>query len=658
MINETKILQHMKSDFKRSAQAKDNNDALRKKYLSAYNGDLYGNETNNSSKAVSKDIQAMLKWQIPGLMGPFVADDKIASLRPGSSDDEDLIRKYGIIINTQFCREFGRFNFIKKMVETFAKEGTVVVKESWDFERIKVDVDISETDYDAAGNVLEVRSHIVKRDKIIKNRPNAIVCDNNDIYLDPTNNGSHANSKFTIHKMYTNLSNLFANKARYKNLDKVMKAVKDAGDSAITMGEDPSLSDVTNDGIEFAREFSFDDVARKEIVIYEYWGLYDIHNTGVAVPIVGAWFNDILIRLEENPMPGKCNPFHVAKMDEISNSPYGAPDFASVIDDQQNRTALLRGMIDSISNSNFGQKGITSGILDLPNKRRFFAGMNFEHKGKKDDIFVDQYNPLSTTTFSFFQSLSDTMEAKTGIKSFSGGMNTNSFNGSAAAANGTLSAAEMRKVYHIRNLAENIIKPMLGHWIQMDEAFLSPEDVFRYTSEDFERVEDPGRIASLDMDIQVSTPELDEMKAKELSFMMQTLGQNMSFEREKLILSKIAELRGMHELAKELREEKAPEPTEMDIKMQEIAIEKLQLENEKIKAEIAYRRSAAYENGADYELKIAKTMDLTQSANSRKINTDMIKTGLQYQQERTTAEHESMLRQREQKDTTAGTRLM
>ena len=41
------------------------------------------------------------------------------------------------------------------------------------------------------------------------------------------------------------------------------------------------------------------------MVMYEYWGNYDINDDGIAEPIVCAWVGSTVIRLELNPYPDK-----------------------------------------------------------------------------------------------------------------------------------------------------------------------------------------------------------------------------------------------------------------------------------------------------------------------------------------------------------------
>lgn len=78
--------------------------------------------------------------------------------------------------------------------------------------------------------------------------------------------------------------------------------------------------------------------------------------------------------------------------------------------------------------------------------------------------------------------------------------------------------------------------------------------------------------------LSISTAETDNMKAQELSFMLQTIGNSMDFSMTQMILSDIARLRDMSDLAKRIEQYK-PQPDPM-------AQQKAMLELELLKAQI------------------------------------------------------------------------
>ena len=95
--------------------------------------------------------------------------------------------------------------------------------------------------------------------KVLKNQPTAVVCRNEDVYLDPTCMDDMDKCQFVIHRYETDLSTLKAD-GRYKNLDKV--AQMSTRDDTTFIPKDET-------------RFNFEDQARKKMVVYEYWGNYD-----------------------------------------------------------------------------------------------------------------------------------------------------------------------------------------------------------------------------------------------------------------------------------------------------------------------------------------------------------------------------------------------
>jgi hypothetical protein len=113
-----------------------------------------------------------------------------------------------------------------------------------------------------------------------------------------------------------------------------------------------------------------------------------------------------------------------------------------------------------------------------------------------------------------------------------------------------------------------------------------------------------------DIKLNISTAEADNEKAQELSFMLQTMGNNMDPSMSQIILADIARLRKMPELAKQIKEYK-PQPNPM-------AEQRAQMEMQLLQAQIANENAKAAENAVDVEYKKAKTQ--TEISKSRNLN--------------------------------------
>ena len=90
--------------------------------------------------------------------------------------------------------------------------------------------------------------------------------------------------------------------------------------------------------------------------------------------------------------------------------------------------------------------------------------------------------------------------------------------------------------------------------------------------------------------------------------MMQTGQQSMDPEEAKLVRAEIYKLQKMPDLAQKVLSYQ-PQPDPVSEQLKQLELERLSLENQKLRAEIEERQSRAIENQVDVELKQAKTQN-------------------------------------------------
>jgi len=397
-------------------------------------------------------------------------------------------------------------------------------------------------------------------------------------------------AQFVIHRYESDISSLRKSK-KYKNLIKLAKNISaDSTSTPHTGGDDFDPTDDT--------DFVFADVARKKLIIYEYWGNYDINNTGIAEPIVCTWVDDIIIQLESNPYPSQDIPFIVLANNSIPFKLYGEANAELIGDNQKISTAIKRGILDNMAGSNNAQKGIRNGALSALNKKRFLNGKNFEFNGSAADFYEGNYNAIPNSVFNVMNMVNSETDSMTGTKGFSSGIDGGALGSTAKAAGGVLDAVSVRRLDIVRNIAENLVKPLMRKWMSYNSEFLRPEEVIRVTNDEFVPIKRDDLKGMVDINIHVSTAEDNDAKAKELAFMLQTGQQTMDAGSLKLIQIELFRLKKMPELAKALEEyEPTPDPYVEEMKI---------LEKEKLKAEIRERNSRASENAVDIRAKNAQ----------------------------------------------------
>ena len=584
-IDKSAILKAFKADLKNADQLQKEWLAKRDMWLNESYGNPYGNEVDNKSKIVSKDIKKQIEWLIPSAADPFLSTSDVIKCTPITAEDTLSARQNELLLNTQFCRKFSRFNFINKAIRVIATEGTLVIQTGWDYEDKEVEEEVEIAVVDKYGNTI-VRKETQKVTKVIKNQPTAIVCRNEDIFIDPTCMDDMDKCQFIIHRYESDLSTLKAD-GRYKNLDKI---------DTNSGGYDPDFD------AQDKTEFKFEDKARKKVLVYEYWGNYDVNNDGITEQIVCAWVGDTIIRLEDNPYPDKKPPFIVVPFSSIPFQMYGEALAENIGDNQKVKTAITRGIIDNMAKSNNGQIGIRLGALDLANRKKFLQGKNFEFKGTPADFWQGSFNQIPGSVFDMLQLMNNEIESQTGVNAFSKGLTGNSLGSSATAARGMLDATALRRLHLVRNIAENLVKPLMRKWMAYNSEFLEEEEVVRVTNEEYIPVRRDDLEGKVDIDITISTYEEANARSQELGFMLQTLGNSIPFELTQLILSEIVKLGRMPELEKSLREYK-PQPDPIQEQIKQLEVQKLQLENNKLMAEIQDLSARAGENEVDMKLK-------------------------------------------------------
>lgn len=265
--------------------------------------------------------------------------------------------------------------------------------------------------------------------------------------------------------------------------------------------------------------------------------------------------------------------------------------------------------------------------LDPINKKKFENGENFEYNTEASDIWQGSFNDLPSSAFNFYNLMSNEIESITGVKGFTGGIGGNSLGSTATAVTGVLNSTAKRELDIVRNIAENAIIPLLRKWMVYNSEFLEDEEMIRITGGEFVEVRRDDLAGNLDIRLKISTSEVDNQKAQELAFMLQTLGPNATPEERRMVQGEIARLRKMPQLAEKI-ENFQPEPDPMAEQARQLEMEKMFLENEKLKVEIAERDSRARENEVDMRAKTAKaTLD---EAKARQLHSQSDMTDLDY----------------------------
>lgn len=578
------------------------------------------------SSVQPKLIRRQAEWRYSALTEPFLSSDKLFSVQPRTFEDIDAAKQNELLLNWQFYTKLNRIKFIDDFIRTVVDEGTGIVRLGWtrETETVKEQVPVysfypmdneqnaqllqeainlkasnprkyEETMEEAVKESVDyyeetgipttavlVGSQEEEVEKIIKNEPTIEIMNPANVYIDPSCQGDIDKALFVVVTFETNRAEL-EKAGIYTNLDKV--------DWQASVDTEPDHETET------PLEFRFNDKARKKVVAYEYWGYYDINGDNSLVPIVATWIGNILIRMEENPFPDRKLPFVLVSYLPVKRSLYGEPDAELLEDNQRILGAVTRGMIDSLGRSANAQQGFAKGMLDPLNRRRFENGEDYEFNptiSPNGGLIEHQYPELPQSAILMVQMQNQEAEALTGVKAFSGGLSGDTYNTRVATAiRGVLDAASKREMAILRRIAKGISS--IGEKIiSMNSEFLSDKEVVRVTNKQFITINREDIKGNFDLIVDISTAEVDNAKAQDMGFMLQTLGPNMDPKISMMILSEIAELKRMPALAEQLRNYQ-PQPDPLAIEEKQLEIEKLKMEIQKLQSDIAYNNARVQE---------------------------------------------------------------
>lgn len=575
-----------------------------------------GSEAPKRAKAGRSAVQPKLirkhnEWRYPALTEPFLNTDRMFEILPRTAEDVASARQNQILLNWQFDTQLNKVDFIDRYVRTDVDEGTVVVRVGWEREYRKKEYEVPEYEYFpvtdsqqaeiimqamqafdedpvAWQNLPETLQASVEmsvelgdlvyaeevgmtkkvEEVMCKNQPSVRIVQTANLFVDPACEGDWERAQYMIYTYEATKSDLKAKKGLYKNLDKVDWN----GNRIQSQQGNPDHESLTAPNN--IRPGSSD---KDPVLVYEYWGLYDIYGNGVMVPIVVTWIGDQIIQMDTNPFPDDKPPFVIVPYMPILGSAFGEADASLLQDNQRIIGAVQRGMIDLMGRSANAQTGYAKGFLDATNKRRFANGEDFEFNPNGDpraNIQQMTYPEIPRSAHETIMAQNQEAEALTGVKSFSGGISGDAYGSVATGIRGALDSAATREMSILRRLAKGM-QDIGRKIVAMNQIFLSEKEVVRVTNEQFVEIKRSELKGNFDLKVDISTASVDEQRAQDLGFTLQTVGPDMDPGLRQTIMAKIADLKRMPDLAEMIRNYQ-PQPDPMMIEMQKAELAKMQ----------------------------------------------------------------------------------
>lgn len=591
------------------------------------------------SQIQPKLIRKHAEWRYSSLEEPFLSTKDLFDIDPMTAEDVNGADENEILINYQWNTKINKVRFINEYIRTAVDEGTVIVQVGWLHEKEKRKVNVPVrltpeqlqmklytmvsqgqlTQEEAIAKMQDPNEYVqwVKREQeyVKHNHPVVRVCEYDRVIVDPTCEGDMEKAQFVIVPTETSISEL----------------LKDGTYDLSELFTDSTMSEIDKSKIDddtfystfssSQREkqlnpFTFKDVARKKLTMYEYYGYWDVDGDNKTRAIKAVWIGNTLIKLEELPFPDNKLPFVLVQFMPERKSIYGTPDGKLIEDNQDILGAVLRGIIDIMGRSANGQQLLAKDFLDPINQLKYDKGENAYFNPGKDprlSVHMQTFPEIPNSAMQMIDLLNTDAESLTGVMAFNTGISGQALGNTATGVRGALDSASKRELGILRRLSQGI--EQIGRKIiAMNSEFLTDEEVIRVTNREFRTIKKDDLAGDYDLRVNISTAESDNQKIEKLAFMMQTGQQSMDPEEAKLVRAEIYKLQKMPDLADKVLSYQ-PQPDPMTQKLRELEIRKLETDIEKNQADIADKYARAGENKIDAELKAAKVDEI--KANTR-----------------------------------------
>ncbi|AWN06201.1 portal protein [Erwinia phage phiEaP8] len=655
-------LRQLKVDFDQSKPAHDAQVGRIKHWQDLLNvtGAQKPPKVKGRSSVQPKLVKRQAEWRYSALTEPFLGSNKLFNVSPVTFEDAPAAVQNELVLNWQFRTKLNRVSLIDTFVRTTVDEGTSIARIGWKRVTVKVKKEVPVYSYyqiEQQEQLQQLQQAIeleqdnprmfheqappelaaaleyykesgvpvyaeqtgtqeVEVDQVLENRPTVDFLNPENVYIDPSCNGDLDKALFAVISFETNQAELKKEPKRYKNLDKVDWK----GNGPATKPDHATTTPQT---------FEYQDELRRKVVAYEYWGFYDIDGDGRLQPIVATWIGDTLIRMEMNPFPDSKLPFVLVPYLPVKRDLFGEPDAELLEDNQKILGALTRGMVDLLGRSANSQRGFAKGMLDPLNRRRYDNGEDYEYNpnsNPQQQIIEHTYPELPQSAMLMLNLQNNEAESLTGVKAFAGGVSGDAYGDVAAGIRGVLDAASKREMAILRRLAKGMTE--IGNKIiAMNAVFLSEEEVVRVTNSEFVTVRREDLAGNFDLEVDIATAEVDNQKSQDLAFMLQTIGPNIDPQISMKILSEIAKLKRMPELAHTLATFK-PQPDPFQEQMKQLELQNKQLENQKLQSDIELNHAKAQEAMANRD---QKNLDFVEQETGTKHARDMEKQTAQAQ---------------------------
>jgi len=514
-MEEDDILRAVKKDRDAAVQAQANFAERIRSCYNAYHA-IVDSKYNipGRSSIVSSDVLDTIEWMMPSLMRVFTASHDIVVIQPMGGEDVTAAEQHQALINYQFNYKMEGFTkfytwfkdaliygfgVIKLTWETFYEKKSVFYDEmsAEEFAALSIQTNISIEGYDEYEDVAvtEVvnadgsKEESVNRETVFRN-VKAFIKKNtysgpwienipvSSFYIEP---GARTirEANFVGHRVRRTMDYLrrMERDGIYHNVDQVIPYAE--GDSEYS--EFAGMSELEGEYAGLNKELiPTPSDGREYKWVWECWVRLDIDGDGLLEPLLVTFTDDVLLRVEENPFDHGEAPFETIVPIVDCHRLYGISITDLVMEFQRMKTSLYRNVFDNVAFSvnNFYLVARNSGtdigaLINIkPGAVVFTEDVNQSVREMKPET-------LSPALFNLFEYLDSCKQNRTGITSYSQGMDGDSLNQTATGISAIFTASQQRIELIARLLAETGVKYAFRKMISLNQQFITDKMVLR-----------------------------------------------------------------------------------------------------------------------------------------------------------------------------------
>lgn len=493
--------------------------------------DLRDTTRKGRSRVISSDVMDSIEWMMPNFMKAFAGGRDCIDVTPQGTEDIEKAEKNKRLLNWQFKNRCNGFQALYTLIKSGLVYGTSYAKITWREDYVRKgfhlpeviepqmqalmqddsieEITVGSVDYaylpmtggmngmvdpNAMGYgwppqqlepVRVYRDVSGERRIVTYSGPRVDVIPPEEILIDPDAK-SMDDAMFVIHRVKRTVSYLREKEKEgvYSGISEVVRYT--SSDESLRLSEDSERQALAGDSFSFSSSGESEQVARRKVEVFEWWGLLDAKGDGVAEPYLVVLAGDTIIRMERNPYAHGLPPFVELRpiLDLFRFHGIGMAELVGEF--QQVKTALMRQTLDNLSfqNNQMWEVDENAGVdvQSLINPRP--GGVvftNFLGKGFRE--ITPQ--PLGSAPLQMMEFIQTQLEQRSGVTRYNQGLDAKSLNKTATGISVIMNASAQR-IELIARIMSDSIRRMYKMMLELNQQFIDQKLVVRIFNEPME----------------------------------------------------------------------------------------------------------------------------------------------------------------------------